>query len=158
MRAGLLGVSVPPSTPQSASNKENHTQSTLGYKLIGPLGQATYQLLYLFLPHYPYLHQPHGSVPFSVGQVTSCLFGDLCRSGEGASCFPEYSCSHRPASTSCLVDPPILPAWPISVLLKYMIDRIQTILPQQASREWYYQEVCLFRIGVVLLEEVCHQP
>ena len=39
------------------------------------------------------------------------------------------SYSHCPASTSCLVDPPILPAWPISVLLKYMIDRIQTILP-----------------------------
>ena len=36
-----------------------------------------------------------------------------------------------PASTSCLVDLPILPAWPISVLLKYMIDRIQIILLHQ---------------------------
>ena len=41
------------------------------------------------------------------------------------------SYSHYSTSTSCLVDPPILPAWPISVLLKYMIDRIQIILPHQ---------------------------
>ena len=41
------------------------------------------------------------------------------------------SYSHCSASTSCLVDPPILPAWPISVLLKYMIDRIQIILLHQ---------------------------
>ena len=30
---------------------------------------------------------------------------------EWASFFPEFSCSHWPASTSCLVVPPILPAW-----------------------------------------------
>ena len=50
---------------------------------------------------------------------------------EWASSFPAFSCSHHPVSTSCLVDLPILPAWPISVLLKYMIDRIQIILPHQ---------------------------
>ena len=46
--------------------------------------------------------------------------------------FPEFSCSHCPTSTSCLVDSPILPAWLISVLLKYMIDRLQTILPHHS--------------------------
>ena len=30
---------------------------------------------------------------------------------ERASFFPEYSCSHCPSSTSCLVALPILPAW-----------------------------------------------
>ena len=50
---------------------------------------------------------------------------------EGVSFSLALSYSHCPASTSCLVDPPILPAWPISVLLKYMIDRIQIILPHQ---------------------------
>ena len=42
MRGWLVGVSVPPGTPELASPKENYTESTLGYKLIGPLGQATY--------------------------------------------------------------------------------------------------------------------
>ena len=50
---------------------------------------------------------------------------------ESTSFFLAFSYSHCPASTSCLVDPLILPAWPISVLLKYMIDRIQIILPHQ---------------------------
>ena len=45
------------------------------------------------------------------------------------------SYSHYSASTSCLVDPPILPAWPISVLLKYMIDRIQIILLHHRGSE-----------------------
>ena len=48
---------------------------------------------------------------------------------EWASSFLAFSCSHHAAFTSCLVDLPILPAWPINVLLKYMIDRIQIILP-----------------------------
>ena len=47
---------------------------------------------------------------------------------EGAFSSLAFSYSHCPVSTSCLVDLPILPAWPISVLLKYMTDRIQTIL------------------------------
>ena len=75
----------------------------------------------------------HGSIPFSAGQVTCCLFSGLRRNGEKPSCFPEYSCSLCSTSTSCLVFLPILPAWPISVLLKYMIDRIQTILPHHFS-------------------------
>ena len=52
---------------------------------------------------------------------------------EEASCFPEFSCSHCITSTSCLVFLLILSAWPISILLKYMIDRIQTILLHQAG-------------------------
>ena len=36
-----------------------------------------------------------------------------------ASFFPKFSYSHRPASISNLVDPPILPAWPISIYLKH---------------------------------------
>ena len=51
---------------------------------------------------------------------------------EGASYFPEYSHSLSSTSTSCMVFLPILPAWSISILLKYMIDRIQTILPHQS--------------------------
>ena len=61
----------------------------------------------------------HGPIPFSAGQVTCCFFSGLRRSEGMASCFPGYSCSHCITSTSCLVFPPILPAWPISVLLKY---------------------------------------
>ena len=38
---------------------------------------------------------------------------------EWAFSFPKFTCSHCPAPTSCLVDPPILPSWPISVYLKY---------------------------------------
>ena len=57
---------------------------------------------------------------------------------EGVSSSLALSYSHCPASTSCLVDPPILPAWPISVLLKYMIDRIQTILPHQCPLGEHY--------------------
>ena len=43
--------------------------------------------------------------------------------------FLEYSQSLCSTPTSYLAFAPILPAWPISVLLKYMIDRIQIILP-----------------------------
>ena len=42
MKGQLVGVSVPPSTPQPASPKENHRESTLGYKLIVPLAQSSY--------------------------------------------------------------------------------------------------------------------
>ena len=35
----------------------------------------------------------------------------LNRTVERVSFFPEYSCSYCPTSTSCLVFPPILPAW-----------------------------------------------
>ena len=47
--------------------------------------------------------------------------------GEGASCFPEFSCSHCITSTSSLVFLPILPACPISIYLKYDW-RLQIIL------------------------------
>ena len=54
------------------------------------------------------------------------------------------SYSHYSASTSCLVDPPILPAWPISVLLKYMIDRIQRQLSVNQSHTSYVLRGYLF--------------
>ena len=43
--------------------------------------------------------------------VTSCFFCGCVTTADQAFLFPEFSCSHHPASTSCLVVTPILPAW-----------------------------------------------
>ena len=52
---------------------------------------------------------------------------------------PEYSQSLCSTPTSCLAFLPILPAWPISVLLKYMIDRIQIILPHHFPLFFFFK-------------------
>ena len=79
----------------------------------------------------------------SIMYFNKMLIG-LGRSGGGSFSSLAFSYSHCPASTSCLVDPPILPAWPISVLLKYMIDRIQIILPYQVLFFFLFLKIYLF--------------
>ena len=55
---------------------------------------------------------------FQRDSFTSFLCGGLSRTAEEL-LLPEYSLSLCSTSTSCLVFPPILPAWPISIYLKY---------------------------------------
>ena len=58
-------------------------------------------------------------MPSSAGQITCCFSVVWEGMTEGASCFPEYSCSLCSTFTSCLGFLPILPAWPISIHLKH---------------------------------------
>ena len=130
MRGRLVGVSVPPGTPQLASPKEiNHTEISISYKAVWPIRSGYLLALITYVTPLSLSALAIWLGTFFSCQLTCCFSGGLHRSGEGAFSSLALSYSHCPASTSCLVDPPILPAWPISVLLKYMIDRIQTILP-----------------------------
>ena len=119
MRGLLIGVSVPPGTPQPASPKENHTEISISCKTDWPIssGYLLALIAYINPLFLSMLARWLGTFQSWAGYIL--LFGGLGRNAEGASCFPEYSCSHCPNSTSCLVDPPILPTWQISVYLKH---------------------------------------
>ena len=134
MRAGLLGFLSLPVPQQPASNKEkSHTGL---HKVINWLTLSSGYLLALIT----YVTPPSLSMLATWAQYLSqcdslrVASSVVCAGmAEEVSSSLALSYSHCPASTSCLVDPPILPAWPISILLKYMIDRIQTIFPHQMS-------------------------
>ena len=134
MRAGLLGFPSCP-VPQQPANPKEKLHTGL-HKVINWLALSSGYLLALITYVTPlslsmlatwaqYLSQCDG---LHVASSVICA-------GMAEEPFSSLalSYSHCPASTSCLVDPPILPAWPISVLLKYMIDRIQTILPHHLA-------------------------
>ena len=85
--------------PTIVKCQRNHTEVYISYKLIGPF--ITY-ISPLFLS--------------MLAMWLSTLFGEAVTSCFFCGCadyvlFPEFSCSHCPASTSCLVSLPILPAW-----------------------------------------------
>ena len=110
--------------------KINHTEISISYKADWPI-RSGYLLILM-----TYLNPLFWSMLATWAQYLSrCdslhVASSVVCTGVAEEPFSSLalSYSHYSASTSCLVDPPILPAWPISVLLKYMIDRIQTILP-----------------------------
>ena len=120
------------STAGKPQRKINHTEISISYKadwsirsgyLLALITYVTPLSLSMLATWAQYLSQCD-----SLHVASSVVCAGMA---EGVSSSLALSYSHCPASTSCLVDLPILPAWPISVLLKYMIDRIQTILPYQ---------------------------
>ena len=120
MRAGVLWfLSCPVPHSRQISKKTNHTEISISYKADWPIRSGYLLALITYVTPLSLSTLAHGSVPFPAGQLTSFLSGHLGRTAEGASCFPEYSQSLFSISTSCLAFTPILPAWPISVLLKY---------------------------------------
>ena len=120
MRAGLLGFLSSPVPQQPASNKEKlHTGL---HKVINWLALSSGYLLALITYVTPFFLSTLATWAQYLSQCDSLhVASSVVYAGvaEELSCFPEFSCSHCITSTSCLVDPPILPAWPISVLLKY---------------------------------------
>ena len=116
----LVGVSVPPGTPQLANPKEkSHTGL---HKVINWLALSSGYLLAL-IPYVTPLSLSmlaHGSVPFSAGQVTCCLFGGLRRSVGGTSLLPRillfslhhlYFLSGFPAYSVCLANQRFIKIW-----------------------------------------------
>ena len=120
MRGLLVGVSVLPSSPQQANPKENHTEISISYKTDWPISSS---FLFVLVT---YINPLVWSILATwLGTFLSCadyLLLPRCSAQdckESASSFPEFSCSHCNTSTSCLVFPPILSAWQISIFLKH---------------------------------------
>ena len=111
---------------------KSHTEISISYKADWPIRSGFLLVLITYIAPLSLSTLAIRLSTFLSGGSLHVASSVICAEvAEGVSCFLEHSCSHRPSSPSCLVDLPILPAWPISVLLKYMIDRIQTILLHQ---------------------------
>ena len=122
MRGRLVGVSVPPGTPTSRQTpkKTNHTEISISYKADWPIRSGFLLTLITYVT--PLFLSTLATWAQYLSQCDSLHVASLVvwtGVAEEPPCFPEFSCSHCITSTSCLVFPPILPAWPISVLLKY---------------------------------------
>ena len=120
MRAGLLGFLSGTVPQQPASNKENNTESTSGYKTDWLIRSG------FLLTLITYINPLFSSMLATWAQYLSrCDSLNVASSvvctgmAERELLLPEYSKSLCSTPTSCLAFPPILPAWPISVLLKY---------------------------------------
>ena len=119
-RAGLLGF-LSRSVPQQASKSQGKSRTRL-HKVINWLALLVRLLISSYNIYYPIIliYFSHmGSVPFSVWQLTCCLFGGLHRNGWESFCFQNIPGLFAPPLLPVWLFLPILPAWPISVLLKY---------------------------------------
>ena len=114
----LVGVSVLPGTPQLASPKESHTEISISYKTDWPISSGFLLTLVAYINPLFLSMLVAWLSTFLSRAVYILLLSGLGRNGRNG--LPPSQ--HSPvliASTSCLVDPPILPAWPISVYLKH---------------------------------------
>ena len=138
MRAGLLGfLSRPVPHNWQVPEKINHTEISISYKADWPIRPGFLLTLITYVT--PLFLSTLATWAQYLSQCDSLHVASLVvwtGVAEELPCFPEFSCSHCSTPTSCLTFPPILPAWPISILLKYMIDRIQIILPHQKRNEF----------------------
>ena len=98
--------------PIIVTSQRNHTEVYISYKTDWPISSGFLLTLITYIsPLFLSMLATWLGTLFSEA-VTSCFFRGLGRTAEEwASSFPEFSCSPCPASTSCLVVLPILPAW-----------------------------------------------
>ena len=114
MRAGLLGfLSRPVPHNWQVPEKINHTEISISYKADWSIRSGYLLALITYVTPLSLSMLAHGSVPFSAGQVTCCLFGGLRRSGGGTFLLHSlilfslprlYFLSGWPAYTSCLAN------------------------------------------------------
>ena len=118
--ACLLVFSVLPDSHSCLAPKENHTENSISYKDDWPI-RSGYLLILMtyFNPLFWYMLAMWLSTFFSGAAHILLLQWSGQEWEESTSSFPEFSCSHCTISSSYLVFPPILPAWPISIYLKH---------------------------------------